>query len=97
MSFIKCGCCGGKIDLRENKKEYGKKYIMTCICCSNKYQLKEHCAKFIYKEVTKSDSVQTISVSDFENLSIDHLCFDCKEESCFFCERKHNRKYYNTI
>ena len=49
----------------------------------NEYQLKEHCAKSIYKEVTNSDSLQTISVSAFRNLSIDHLCVNCKEISCF--------------
>ena len=92
MSFIGCGCCGGKIGLTENEK-----YIMKCVCCSTEYQLKEHCAKFIYKEVTNSDSLQTISVSAFRNLSIDHLCVNCKEISCFFCQKKHNRKYYNTI
>ena len=97
MNFNPCGFCGGKIVLRENEKEHDKKYFMKCICCSIEYQLKEQCAKSIYKILTNSESLQSISVTDFQNLSIHHLCFRCKQISCFFCEKKHNRKYHNTI
>ena len=88
MNFNPCGFCGGKIVLRENEKEHDKKYFMKCICCSIEYQLKEQCAKSIYKKLTNSESLQSISVTDFQNLSIHHLCFRCKQISCFFLRKE---------
>jgi hypothetical protein len=92
-----CGCCGGKIVSRESEKEHDKQYFIKCACCYNEYQLKEQCAKSIYTLSTKSESLHTISVTSFQNLSIQHLCYGCKQIECFFCGKKHNSKYHLLI
>jgi hypothetical protein len=92
MSYIPCGCCGGKINRKETEIGKEGKYFITCTCCENVYQVKEKCARTMYAYSIRIPSSQNITVKGFRNISIPQLCYVCKEDECFFCGKKHPSK-----